>query len=259
MQSILKFTSQIPGKYLKRQQLILLDYDGTIVPIRGKPPLARLSKAGKLELKKISRSPGIKLGIITGRALKDIHGLLGVKGILISANHGFEVYHKGKIFYPCGRGFKKPMDSLGKKLWEHLDHIPRLLLESKGFSVAVHFRLVPRKYWDDIECVMRRVSAPWRKRFNWKLTGGKRLWEVRPAVHWNKGDVALWIWKKFAPRSIPWYFGDDLTDEDAFRVLKNKGITVTVGRRTHSRAKYFAKGVSEVWKTLDFLIKRREG
>lgn len=230
-----------------------------MVPIRGKPPLARLSAPKKQKLRTILKVPGIKLGVITGRSLKDIQKLLGMKGIIISANHGFEVYHKGRIFYPRGKKLKIPMDSLGKKLWEHLDHIPGLLLESKGFSVAVHFRLVPRKYWDDIECVMRRVSAPWRNGFGWRLTGGKMLWEVRPSTHWNKGDVARWVLKKFAPKAIPWYFGDDLTDEDAFRALKREGVTVVVGRHSGSKAKYLAGSVSDVWKALDLLIKKRKG
>ncbi len=247
----------MPPEVLKRRRLILLDYDGTMVSISGKPPLACLSESKGRQLKNISRVPGIKAGIITGRSLKDIKRLLGVKNILISANHGFEIYYRNKIFYPCGRGFRKQMDLLGEKLREHLDHIPNLFFESKGFSVAVHYRLVPRKYWDCIECAVRRVSAPWRKKFGWQLTGGKRLWEVRPAVHWNKGDAAVWIWKKIAPKAELWYFGDDLTDEDVFRALDKKGVTVVVGARRKSKAGYYAKNVAEVWEALNLLISRK--
>lgn len=253
MQNILRYLRNVPPDIQGRENLVLLDYDGTLTPIVGRPGHARLPVEHRRKLKDILRRRRLKIGIVTGRALKDIRALLDIEGVLISANHGFEVYNEGRVFYPCGRGFKGPMDELGKALAGHLDHIPGLLLESKGFSVAVHYRLVPRRYWDDIEYVMRRVSAPWRKRYDWELTRGKRLWEVRPSLHWNKGDVSLWIWKKFAPEALPWYFGDDLTDEDAFRAFKRCGVTVTVGRRMNSHAKYFAKNVAEVWQTLQFL------
>ncbi len=249
MENVLRFISKMPTDMIRKNHLVLLDYDGTLTSIMDRPGRARLSGARKRKLIIISKKKRIKIGLVTGRSLCDIKGLLG-GGVLISANHGFEVCHKGKVLYPLGKSFKKPMDELGKALTGHLDRIPGLLLESKGFSVAVHYRMVPGRYWDDIERIVKRVSAPWRRRYGWRLTRGKKLWEVRPSSHWNKGDAVLWMWKKFAPDAVPWYFGDDLTDEDAFRSFKGRGITVIVGRRMRSHARYFARNVAEVWQAL---------
>jgi len=65
------------------------------------------------------------------------------------------------------------------------------------------------------------------------------LIEVRPALHWNKGNAVLWIWRRLAPKYVPFYIGDDVTDEDAFSALRPYGITVRIGRKTGSHAQYY--------------------
>jgi trehalose-phosphatase len=83
-----------------------------------------------------------------------------------------------------------------------------------------------------------------------QLTGGKCLWEIRPALYWNKGKAALWVLKRFAKGAVPWYFGDDVTDEDAFKVLHRLGITVVVGDGRRSSAMMALRNVPDVWKLI---------
>ena len=68
-----------------------------------------------------------------------------------------------------------------------------------------------------------------------------------PPIMWNKGEAALWLFKKQEiikgrGNILPVYIGDDTTDEDAFEALKNKGITVFVGASKFSKAQYCLAG-----------------
>lgn len=73
---------------------------------------------------------------------------------------------------------------------------------------------------------------------------GKKVLEVRPYIKWNKGHAVSWLLKKYAltidPSIVPIYIGDDETDEDAFAMLKDVGVTVVVGHQP-SQARYYVE------------------
>ena len=84
---------------------------------------------------------------------------------------------------------------------------------------------------------------------------GKMLLEVYPPVNWDKGKAVLWLLKN-TPFSndasvMPIYIGDDVTDEDAFKILKDSGLTVFVGKPQKTNAKYYVKDTDDV---LNFLF-----
>ncbi len=242
---------------MKRFQTLCLmfDYDGTLVPIAPHPSLARLSASRKKLLKRLATTSGVTVVLVTGRSLTDIRRLAEIPGVILVANHGFEVSTGQKTFYPCGRKFQKPLLSLAEEIQRGLKGIPGLVIESKGFSVAIHYRLTPKKYWPTIKQKILTISATPRKRHHLQLTSGKRLWEIRPALHWNKGKAVLWALREFARHSIPIYFGDDMTDEDAFKALRGSGVTVAVGEKPCPSAMITISEISTVWKLIGDLIK----
>jgi len=83
--------------------------------------------------------------------------------------------------------------------------------------------------------------------------------EVRPALNWDKGRYCLYLMNKLKGKRekiAPVYIGDDVTDETAFKVLKEKGITVFVkGERKTSLAEYYLSSTNEVVKFLGQLNK----
>lgn len=234
----------------RRPLLVLFDYDGTLVPIARRPGLARLSPARRRALAALAATPGVTVAVITGRSLSDISRLVSIPYAILSANHGFEIAAGRRVFLPRGRRFRHPLVRLAQELAKDLRDIPGLLVEPKGFSVAIHFRLTPRRLWKGVERRVRLISRPWRRRHGLRVTGGKCIWEIRPALHWNKGDAALWIWRRFAADAVTWYIGDDATDEDAFRALRKKGITAVVGRAKASRAAFSIRNVEGVWRLI---------
>jgi trehalose 6-phosphate phosphatase len=239
-----------------RHHVFMFDYDGTLVPMKPKPHLARMSVARRRMLSALARTKGISVAIITGRSLADIRRLLPLPEIILAANHGCEISFRGAVLYPCGRKHLQPMTAMARALSSATETIPGVLVESKGFSVALHYRLTPRRFWKELLLIVRDVSKPWRKKHGFRITGGKRIWEIRPSLQWNKGKAALWIIQRFVPGAVPWYFGDDETDEDAFRTLRQGGITMCIGGRKRTLAKHRLQSVSDVWTMIRLLVRQ---
>jgi trehalose-phosphatase len=80
---------------------------------------------------------------------------------------------------------------------------------------------------------------------------GKAVYELRPPLDWNKGAAVRWLLSRpgMADRT-PVYLGDDTTDEDAFRVVRENGIGILVGPPRRSAARYRLSGPAEVRRLL---------
>ncbi len=231
---------------------IFLDFDGTLAPIAGTPKQAALPQAVKRILKKLSANPRFKLAFISGRALADIKNKVGLKNAIYSGNHGLEIEGpKIKFRSLVSRRYKLAISRIKDDLKKRTAGIKGALVEDKGITLSLHYRLVPEKLIPLVKTIFHEIVTPDLIRNNIKIKRGKKVFEVRPALEWDKGKIVLWllarqmfVWK--GRRALPLYVGDDLTDEDAFRALKNKGLTVFVGRRRPSLAHYYVRGPQEV-------------
>jgi trehalose 6-phosphate phosphatase len=241
-----------------KRLLLLLDFDGTLTPIVRHPDAAALSPRTKAALMAL-RSRGAIVGIVTGRSLRDIRRRVGLRGVLYAANHGMEIFFRGRWFMRRGAAYRRPLTRIGAALRRALSGVPDILVEEKGLSVAVHLRRVPRVRHRAVRAIVADVTAPWLARHDLQLTGGKMICEVRPAKAWNKGRAALWIWRHIAPRAVPIAVGDDATDEDAFRAVRPHGLTVRIGRRRGSQAEYFLPSVRALTLVLESLAENEDG
>ena len=95
-----------------------------------------------------------------------------------------------------------------------------LVLEDKGASVALHFRLAPQLEQAALDAV-REASAPLGSAV--QVQGGKMVWELKPAGA-DKGTAIEEFMREppFAGRT-PVFLGDDVTDEHGFRVVNRLG------------------------------------
>ncbi|MFH1347913.1 MAG: trehalose-phosphatase [Candidatus Margulisiibacteriota bacterium] len=235
---------------------IFLDYDGTLTPIVNKPHQAKLSSARRSFLKKFSQLPHVKLIIISGRMLSDLKKRVGIPNIYYAGNHGFEISGPGtKLVHPKARSAKPVLKKLGSLLVGKLKSIKGVLVEDKILTLSVHYRLVTKKDLPKVEEIFQEIIRPYLKTKMIRVSHGKKVFEVRPNIKWDKGQAVLWFLNKKAKgkKVFPVYIGDDTTDEDAFKALKNRGSTFRVGRTTKTCAEHFLKDVDQVYMLLRIL------
>lgn len=233
---------------------LFLDYDGTLTPIVKKPGLAVLSKTRRSLLKKIARAPHFLVAIVSGRMLSDLKKRVSIKGIYYAGNHGFEIAGpKTKITHPKALQAKPILREIKSKLREKLGDIKGIIIEDKILTLSLHYRLVSAKDFKKIKKLFPGIVKPYLKTKKIRLTYGKKVFEIRPNIKWDKGRAVLWFMKKVGKgkKFTPLYIGDDTTDEDAFRVVKT---SFRVGKTKKTHARYCLKDVDQVYKFLELLV-----
>jgi len=242
---------------LKNKLIFLfLDYDGTVIPIRDTPGHAIISSRVKKLLRDLSEIPRCKLAIISGRSLENISRVVGLKNIIYAGNHGLEIKGPGiKFKSPVTEKHKTVLKQINHNLHKKLTPIKGALIENKGMSLTVHYRLVDPEQIPLVKTVFRQITASHLKRKEIRVRPGKMVLEAIPPVDWNKGKAVQWLLKKGGHSTFPVYIGDDITDEDAFKLLKNSGLTIFVGKTKKSNAAYFVKTIPEVLQFLRLIIK----
>src|SRR3989338_5019146 len=235
------------------KRFLMLDYDGTLTPLRKHPKLARLSPNRKSFLRQLASRSGTKLAIISGRKLSSVKRMVGLRNIIYIGNHGFEIEAGGRRWiHPAAKGFMSLLKKAKRTLKNKLPY-QGMFVEDKGLTVSVHYRALTKKVFPAFNKLFSRVVKPWLGRI--KITHGKKVFEIRPPVDWNKGKAVKWVINALKLKDYqPIYIGDDVTDEDAFRALKSKGITLHVGGGKTS-AKMRVKNVKGVYRYLRGLIK----
>ncbi|MBU0686548.1 MAG: trehalose-phosphatase [Candidatus Margulisbacteria bacterium] len=234
--------------------ILLLDYDGTLTPIVKTPELAKLSSANRRHLKKLAETKDLTVCIVSGRALKDIKNKVKIPDIYYIGNHGFEMEGpQGKMIQSQAKKYLPLMSKIKKDL-KPLLKIKGVIVEDKKFTLSVHYRLASPSGARKIKALTEKYLKPYAKAKRIRVTYGKKVIEIRPPIKWDKGKAVLWILNALKIKdAIPIYIGDDVTDEDAFRVLKKIGVAVRVGRAKKSCADYFLREVGEVYKLLHFI------
>jgi len=238
---------------------LFLDYDGTLTPIVATPELARLPGRNRELLQALRDAPGCRVAIISGRALADLKGLVGLRGLVYSGNHGYELegadLHLGRLVPPRTRALLR---SLKRRLAPRLRGLRGVRLEDKGVTLSVHYRQARPQDLPRLREILEEVAGPSRERREIRITAGKKVFEIRPPVKWDKGKIVKRLLRSpaFSRRgALPVFIGDDVTDEDAFRALNSHGLTIAVGRRQPTQAEYFLRNTREVTGFLGRLLK----
>ena len=241
---------------------LFLDYDGTLSPIADTPRKAIMSDMAKNLLSRLSRMPNCKITIMSGRALSDVSEKVGLKNIVYVGNHGFEIKGpKIKFKSPVSRKYRKILKEIKVKLKKDLLPFKGVFIEDKRYCLAVHYRRADKNDMSAIASKFHVATFIDEFRNNIQVRSGKMTREIRPPIIWNKGMASLWLLDKQASimkdkgmKVIPVYIGDDLTDEDAFQVLRNKGLTIFVGKHKNTKARFYLKDTGEVEKFLEFIL-----
>ena len=240
-----------------RHILLLLDYDGTLTPIAERPELANLSAGTRQLLEALAQKQRLALAIISGRALADLKQKVGITNIFYAGNHGLEIEGPQVSFVsPAAEEAKPLIRQVRDELSQALGAIKGVLVEDKGLTLSVHYRQVAADKSAEVGGIFERVTGDAAGSGKIGVTSGKKVYEVRPAVAWDKGKVVEMLAGKESG-TLPIYLGDDLTDEDGFKAVADYegGVSVFVGEEDHSTsARYFLKSPDEVAKFLGLLL-----
>ena len=256
MKNMLESWKNIAQLWADKNIILFLDYDGTLTPIAQSPAQAVLSLENKELIERLVKMPRYQLVIISGRKLTEVKQMVGVQGVLYIGNHGWEIEGSSLHFESLiGIEISSIIERIKYELITQLSDIPGAFVEDKGVTLSVHYRLVARDKEFLVRRIFEHICMPYCRQNMIKVHAGKKVLELKPCVQWDKGKAALWLLRKQEilkgkGNILPVYIGDDTTDEDAFEALKNKGITVLVGKQKFSAAQYYLADPTEVTELL---------
>jgi trehalose 6-phosphate phosphatase len=216
---------------------LFLDFDGTLAPIVEDPDMAQMPAGTRDAMRNLAGKENLSVGIISGRALRDVQERVGLKDIIYAGNHGLEISGPGlSLVNPTAAMRVELLRELAQDLQNRLLHIPGILVENKVLTASVHFRRAPASSLDEIRQAVGAAVDSTGDLFC--VTPGLEVLEIKPRVNWNKGSAVRWIEDKLdRGPSLTVFVGDDITDEDAFAALPD-GITVRVGPHGKTSARY---------------------
>ena len=245
------------------EPVVFLDYDGVLTPIVSHPDLAVLSDRTRAVLAELAGVATV--AVVSGRDVADVRSKVAVAGIYYAGSHGFD------IIGPDGEPvvderlqhfqiYLEPLDAATASLEEQLAHVPGVQVERKRFAIAVHYRRVADSDYPKVEAAIA-ATAP--EVPSLRVASGKKIFEFRPDFDWDKGRALNWLLDELdldRYAVTPVYLGDDTTDEDAFRVVRKRGIGIVVGRDGEpSHARYALDDTDQVATFLSDLAASRTG
>jgi trehalose 6-phosphate phosphatase len=212
-----------------RECAILLDVDGTILDLAPTPREVWVPPSLRLTIAQLSESTGGALALVSGRSISDLDLLFAPLQLPAVGGHGAEFRPVGGDAPETGR--QAPLAPALKRELAMIAGIgPGILVEDKGYSIALHYRLAPELAGTVRQEVTRicaeNPSAPI------EILPGKSVIEIKQAG-FNKGTGVreLMTYPPFADRH-PIFIGDDVTDESVFEIMTElDGLAFSVGRK----------------------------
>ena len=244
---------------------LFLDVDGTLAPIAARPEDAAIPVQTRDVVSRLTATPGTIVVLLTGRSALDAHRMLDAQGIWIIGNHGLELRAPDGALSTDGN-VERHAHAIARartQLASLPTDFPGSRVEDKRWSLAVHYRLAAADAAEHIIARATRVADD----TGLPVLHGKKMVELRPPVNIDKGSAALRLAQLLGALrtgSGVFFAGDDRTDEDAFRALREAyELTVTVRIASEddglvdTGAEFVLRSPAELRDFLDLLARRR--
>jgi trehalose 6-phosphate phosphatase len=234
--------------------LCVFDFDGTLSPIVADPAHAVLPDAMQQRL--LDLSVLAPVAIITGRAVPDLRPRLGFAPDFLVGNHGIEGVPgwelRAQEYQVICQGWAR---SVAQALRDPLRFDPHIKIEDKGYSMSVHYRLARDPALTEArltELFAALTPSP-------RVVAGKCVFNLVPQGAPHKGSALEQLMHDGARSDSihnAIYVGDDVTDEDVFRLQRPDVLTVRVEPGENSAAEFYVDRLTDVERLLDELIAR---
>jgi trehalose-phosphatase len=239
--------AELRARLAGRSLAVFSDYDGTLTPIVARPELALLADETLALLNRLARH--CLVAIISGRDLDDVRHMVRAEGVWYAGSHGMDLAAPDGARHEIEEAHRLlgVLAAAADALEAELTAVPGAWLDRKRFAVAAHTRQVDDARVPEVEAAVDDVVARYPEL---RRIDGKRVFEVRPDIEWDKGRALWWVFEQagLGDTVVPIYLGDDLTDEDAFSALGDNGlgIVVTHGGARPSAADYSVTDTDDV-------------
>lgn len=205
---------------------LFTDIDGTISAIAATPSEAIVTARAREALRCLAERVAV-VGAVTGRAADDGTRMLDIPGLLVVGNHGMEWLHRETRWVnPAAEASRAALAAALVEIGEAVvgaGMADAVVLEDKRLSASIHYRLAGDHLL--ARDVILDAAGSVASRHGLRVTEGRFVVELRPEVVINKGTAITALVQEHALNGVV-YFGDDITDVDAFvaiRELRDSG------------------------------------
>jgi trehalose 6-phosphate phosphatase len=230
--------------------LCVFDFDGTLSPIVPEPDCALLP--GEVRERLMALALLAPVAILTGRSLADIRHRLGFEPHYLIGNHGLEGLPgwegRSAEYASACAGWR---DALFLALRDRKRFDPGIRIEDKRYSLSVHYRMAksPKEAETRLAALFAKLSPPPR------VVDGKFVFSLMPGETANKGSALQELMQQCGASSAI-YVGDDVTDEDVFRLRRPDILTLRIEPHPASAAEFHLPAMPDIMRLLDELVRR---
>uniref|UniRef100_A0A0D9X1P5 Trehalose 6-phosphate phosphatase n=1 Tax=Leersia perrieri TaxID=77586 RepID=A0A0D9X1P5_9ORYZ len=256
-----------------KEIVVFLDYDGTLSPIVTDPDRAFMTDDMREAVRGVAKH--FPTAIVSGRSIDKVFNFVKLEELYYAGSHGMDIkgptaaaseYHNMKkggaaVTRQPALEFLPVIEEVYQSLTAKMASIKGALVENNKFCLSVHFRCVDESEWGVLDAGVRAVIEGYP---DLRLSKGRKVLEIRPVLDWDKGHALQFLLKSLGYEGrndvFPIYIGDDRTDEDAFKVLRNmgQGIGILVTKfPKETTASYTLREPSEVKEFLRKLVKSK--
>lgn len=216
---------------------LLLDIDGTLLDLAPTPTEVVVPPGLAETLSELHMRTDGALALVSGRSLSDIDRIFRPMMLPAVGGHGAEM--RLSVDSEADAVHAPPMDTELKRRFVAIGQLdPRIIVEDKGYSVALHYRQAPnfeRAIYDAVSAIQADLpEAPF------EVLPGKAVCEIKHSgVTKASGVTELMKHEPFAGRK-PVFIGDDVTDESVFAIMPSfAGLSFSVSRKSAGVDGYF--------------------
>jgi trehalose 6-phosphate phosphatase len=230
--------------------LCVFDFDGTLSPIVPQPDSAALPPEVRERL--LTLATLAPVAILTGRSLADIGMRLGFEPHYVIGNHGLEGMPgwegRSKDYATACATWRSALELalLDKQRFD-----PGIRLEDKKYSLSVHYRMARNQAQTEqrLSALFETLSpAP-------RVVAGKCVYSLMPVDAAHKGGALEELMQQ-AEATTAIYVGDDVTDEDVFRLHRPDVLTVRIEPHPDTAAEFYLPAMPDIVQLLDELVRR---
>ena len=232
---------------------LLLDYDGTLVPIARSPELASPDEELTSLLRELAHTPRLQLDVVSGRDRETLERWFGHLPVTLWAEHGF--WHRpfsDKRWRAVTKIALSWIERVQPILEQFTASTPGSQVEIKSASIAWHFRRAQREFGARQAHALHMLLGDVLSNQPLEVIEGKRVIEVRLRGV-SKALVAHRVRAEASTDTLVVAIGDDRTDEDLFRELPPTSATIVVGNRPSS-ARFRVTDSREVRRVIRSLV-----